>query len=392
MGLAQGRPLAYLSKMPKKTEAELAALVDDGSIVGFTLDTTEFHHLGYNYESKSLKALEQFEGTDIALIFSEVVLSEVCAQVRDDIKSKAEKARSSLRQFLNATRLAHDLDQVVANLGIAEDPRKRSKELLDVYIASVKAIVLQVEEGASVRMLHDLYFASEPPFSVKVDKKNEFPDAIALLTLEHWAEARGSYVLAVSNDGDWARFAERSDHLICMPQLSAALNLFNRNDGVVAARLAANLGSDTAQKLRALIQNRLDAMLEIIEVEANAPYFYDVDDAYGEVNNWEIEEDRFDVLASDEENVTVAFTVAAAATFCASFTFSMRDGIDKDYVTIGGTQAEKQEKFSVPIVVTMARDDDGNDPDVLDIEVEGVSISVDFGYVEVDYGEQDEDW
>jgi hypothetical protein len=46
--------------MPKKTDYELEQLVQAGEIAGFTLDTTEFHHAGYNFKSKILKALGQF--------------------------------------------------------------------------------------------------------------------------------------------------------------------------------------------------------------------------------------------------------------------------------------------------------------------------------------------
>ncbi len=55
--------------MPKKTEKELEELVNDGEIIGFTLDTTEFHHLGYDFDTKSLKALAQFADTEITVVF-----------------------------------------------------------------------------------------------------------------------------------------------------------------------------------------------------------------------------------------------------------------------------------------------------------------------------------
>lgn len=47
-----------------------------------------------------------------------------------------------------------------------------------------------------------------------------------------------------------------------------------------------------------------------------------------------------------------------------------------------------EETFSLQIVVTVGRDDDSPDPDILDIEAEGPSIAVNFGYVDVDYGDE----
>jgi hypothetical protein len=382
----------YSPAMPKKTEQELAQLVHDGEIVGFTLDTTEFHHLGYNYQSKILQALRQFAETDVTLLFSEVVLSEVHAHVRDDLETKSEMLRSALRQVGKAAVLGLDPNQTMVDVGIPEDLEARSAELLDAYVAAVGAERLLVEAGPTVRQLHDLYFGSRPPFSTKADKKSEFPDAMALLSLEHWAAEQGGFVLVVSGDGDWARFAEQSPHLIRVPQLAAALNLFNGDDAFVAARLAANLADGTALLLKASIQSALEDSVEIFDIEASAPYYYESEGDHATIDEWAVAEPRFDVLTSDPNFVTVAFPVAVKATFHASFSFSVRDGIDKDYIGIGGAQSTKSEEFAVQVVLTVARDDDGPNPEVVDLETDASSLSVDFGNVEVDYGDHRDDW
>lgn len=364
----------------------------NGEIAGFTIDTTEFHHLGYNFSSKVLLALGQFAGTNVTLLFSEVVINEVQSHVRDDLKAKSDLLRSALRQAGKAAALGLDLKQVMADIGIPQDAAARSSELLDAYVMAVGAERLQVDEGATVRQLHDLYFEARPPFSTKADKKSEFPDAIALLSLEHWASKQGGYVLAVSGDGDWARFAEQSLKVICVPQLAAALNLFNGDDAFVASRLAANLAAGTAASLSLSIQSALEGSVEIFDVEASAPYYYESEDEYATIDGWEIAEPRFNVLTSDADYVTMAFPVSVDATFHASFSFTVRDGIDKDYISIGGTQANKSEEFDVQVVVTVPREDDGPDPEVVDVEIDALSRSVDFGYVEVDYGEDRDDW
>lgn len=245
-----------------------------------------------------------------------------------------------------------------------------------------------VDEGATSRKLHDLYFAAKPPFAKKAEKKSEFPDAMALLSLEHWAEEHGGFVLAVSGDGDWKRFAMSSEHIICMPQLAATLSLFNTSDAVVAARLSANLLADTAVQLKARIDSILESTVETFEIEANAPYYYETEDEEATIDSWSVNDYQFDVIDSDDESVTIAFTVTVNAIFNAGFTFEVRDSIDKDYITIGGTRAAKEETFSLQIVVSVGREDDNPDPDILDIEAEGPSITVNFGYVEVDFGDE----
>lgn len=373
--------------MPNFTQAELEGLVDQDAIVGLTLDTTEFFHVGYNYETPSFKALRQFAGTNITVIFSEVVLSEVHADVRDDIEKKTELVRTGLNQASKAARLGLDVKQLMTDLGLP-DASDRSKELLDTFINKIEGERVLVDEGATSRKLHDLYFAAKPPFAKKAEKKSEFPDAMALLSLEHWAEEHGGFVLAVSGDGDWKRFAMSSEHIICMPQLAATLSLFNTSDAVVAARLSANLLADTAVQLKARIDSILESTVETFEIEANAPYYYETEDEEATIDSWSVNDYQFDVIDSDDESVTIAFTVTVNAIFNAGFTFEVRDSIDKDYITIGGTRAAKEETFSLQIVVSVGREDDNPDPDILDIEAEGPSITVNFGYVEVDFGDE----
>lgn len=373
--------------MPKKTEQELKQLVEAGEIAGFTLDTTEFHHAGYNFQSKILKALGQFTDTDVTLLFSEVVLNEVHAHIRDDMKAKSEQLRSALRQVGKAAAIDLDPAKTMLDVGIPADPGSRASQLIDAFLLEVGAWRLLVDDGPTVRQLHDLYFGFRPPFSAKADKKSEFPDAIALLSLQLWAAQQDGFVIAVSNDGDWGRFAEQSPRVIVLPALAPALNLFNRDDAFVAARLAANLAAGTALSLRASIDAALEGAVEVFNVEASAPYYYETDDEYATINGWEVAEPRFDVVDSDAEFVTLAFPLAVKATFEASFSFTVRDGIDKDYIGIGGAQASTTKNFDSQVLVTVARDDDGPDPEVVDLEIDTSSLSVDFGHVEVDYGD-----
>jgi hypothetical protein len=50
-----------------------------------------------------------------------------------------------------------------------------------------------------------------PVGTIKERKKSEFPDALALLSLERWATQNKSLVLLVSADGDWKKLVEQSE-------------------------------------------------------------------------------------------------------------------------------------------------------------------------------------
>ncbi|MCZ7018809.1 PIN domain-containing protein, partial [Salmonella enterica] len=92
------------------------------------------------------------------------------------------------------------------------------REINDFFLATNAELVFY--EEASTRKLFELYFGNRPPFHKSNDKKYEFPDAVALLSLEAYAENSG--ILVVSSDKDWITFCNSSESkkLYCIPDLT----------------------------------------------------------------------------------------------------------------------------------------------------------------------------
>ena len=85
------------------------------------------------------------------------------------------------------------------------------------------------------------YFSGATPFAIVGKKKAEFPDAIALMSLEQWAKIHGKKMLVISNDADWQSFADASDYLFCLKETPKALDHFNREAQFVGQRTLAFL-------------------------------------------------------------------------------------------------------------------------------------------------------
>ena len=83
---------------------------------------------------------------------------------------------------------------------------------LDEFYERCDAIVIPADTASSREVL-DPYFKHQPPFEAMGDKKLEFPDAYALVSLEQWAQAQGCKVLVVSKDEGWKAFCEESEYL-----------------------------------------------------------------------------------------------------------------------------------------------------------------------------------
>jgi hypothetical protein len=118
--------------------------------------------------------------------------------------------------------------------------------------------MVAADQGDMKRLIA-MYFGPKAPFAESEEKKNEFPDAIALMTLEDWAKKNNKKVLAISGDKGWAQFADDSEWIDVEMDLAAALQELQKD-------------ADHARKIVANLLHRMDAgeAPELLqELEAN---------------------------------------------------------------------------------------------------------------------------
>jgi hypothetical protein len=373
--------------MPNLETDAIQTLVDEDKIIAITLDTNVFDQFKCNLEYRSLTALKQFKDTNVPFLLSEVIIGEVRSHISRDAADVAEKARAGINQFLKAWRIDRDRAEIAKDLGIDQDADAHAEKLMTAYVEQMGAEIIPVEPGVSVQDLNDRYFAGDPPFSGRKGKKNEFPDAIALLSLEAWAEEKGGFVIAVSKDGDWIDYAEQSKNIITVKELTAGLDLFNRESSVVAAKIVAKIRDQTTPALFGQIKSGLESLIEDFEIVANASTFYEEEIDSSKVINWQISDTtNFAVVASDADSVSLAFNVELEAEFVAYFSMSAWDGIDREYVPLGSTRASVTEKSIIPIIATMPKEEDDN-PEPIEVEIETTGLTIDFDYVEPDWND-----
>jgi hypothetical protein len=179
--------------------------MDYGAI---TIDTSIFDEKGLNLESGILKTLEQFNGKPSHLLFSEIVLREV----HGHLKKKAREARSSLVKAIRESKVSlsatdENAEAALRDLVPIADDSDIAKDRVMVFVKNTGAKIVPAAGRVELGEVVKKYFDAEPPFEVTGKKKNEFPDAIALMSLESWAEEKKTKVLAVAKDNDWQRFA-----------------------------------------------------------------------------------------------------------------------------------------------------------------------------------------
>ncbi|MBB3971853.1 PIN domain-containing protein [Hansschlegelia beijingensis] len=233
------------------------------------------------------------------------------------------------------------------------------------------------------------YFSSQPPFRGAVSKKAEFPDAIALLALEAWAEQQDTTVLAISRDGDWRAFAEGSTRLVCTPNFTGALNLFNQAGQRVVHRavelLKAGQAPDVEHDLNIAIQAWLDEA--DFEVEARSSFHFEAEPESASQQTWTIASPP-QVLSLEGDEVTFSMELDCLIRFVAQFDLSVRDSIDGEYVRLNtqSDDVESSHRVSVSVTINRALDPE---PSAVEVEVNRRRLHVDFGNIDLRWSYED---
>lgn len=358
-----------------------------------TIDTSIFDRYKCRLESGLLAKLNQFKGMPTGLIFSEIVMREVAAHLNRHAQDAVKQVDSTLKTcaadlVVSAETIARAEKLLIPQSDLKELVSGRVKQFLDANGGQIIA----VESNTSLQAVIGKYFSSEPPFAESGKKKNEFPDALALLSLEGWAAKNNLRVLAVSSDGDWKQFADKSDVIDCMDDLAAALSLFQPDND--AHKFCEKLG----ELLSTSPENQLsDSILDAVAnavgeltpyAEADGPFYFEPDHVELEVKGVEFYQgEEVTPVQAQKQRLAVQtqFWVTASAT--CNIEFSMKDSIDKDYISMGSFQASTEVGFAVDALIQLAGDFSRDHPD---ITVENVEIlselnSVEFGYIEPDW-------
>lgn len=245
------------------------------------------------------------------------------------------------------------------------------------------------------------YFSAEAPFAPAGSKKNEFPDAIALMSLESWAKENQTKILAVSKDGDWKRFSDGSDFIDVVEDLAEAIATFQPHSAAMefCTRIAGTLPSGEPSDLYKMINQYVsDAVGEMdLYPDASSQFFYEPDYV-------EVVLDEFEFLVDEEGNallqpvqgqngtLIVEAKIMITATASTSFALTVRDSIDKDYVPIGSASASTELQFESEILLTFEGnfEEHQEDIDLTDFELLSCPSDVDFGVIEPDWWHEEQ--
>lgn len=374
------------------TTKEIRAHIDAKKITAISLDTTAFERGRLDVESGLLLRLRQFKGSPVRFVLSTVVASEVHAHLlkaANDAYTSLGKAISELAKGWRVSR--ERCAELQASIVGAQTPESVAAERWTNFVSRSGAIVISASEHGDTDEVLRRYFAVQPPFESADKKKHEFPDAIALISLERWALVNDTEVLVVTGDSGWKKFCKASERLVAIENLGSALDSFQDD---VARMLCKDLSESLAKgdplKIAATIQRAVkEEQSNIdIDVEADSQFFVEEDDLQFEIESIQITDasdgNALSALEYDGKILEAEARITAQARGSVTFSFSKWDSIDKVYDSMGSTTLEFNEPLELEAIVTFERDKKGS------LKIQGVEVQSQG--VTLSYGDLEPDW
>jgi hypothetical protein len=381
---------------------EIQNLICFNKIKAISLDTSTIQARGFNFESGMLKQLEQFlQKSDTELVISDVVKGEVQAHMEKPIKDAKQDIDKALKQAEKHWGIKGETIKKIEQI-IYQDrqPKDMALERIDKFIEVTDSEVVEAEDNLNISDLLDKYFQSTPPFATIGKKKNEFPDAIALMSLESWARENETKILVVSKDNDWKSFCKNSDNLICINDLPKALELFQQklnNTDYISKKIQDKYYKGELSNLISEINRAFEEEIYEfdIDLEVSSSYMYEEELASLSVQEFKFKAvDKPDVIFTvinydDKENsLVVEASLSATIIVEYYFSFSVWDSIDKEDICIGASNVKEDMEFETEILITLFSEsgefNNDNDIEVEEIEFLTKKLAIDLGDVAPD--------
>ncbi len=348
---------------------------------------------GYDFDNGLLNELGQFKTSAVKIVQTDVIHNEAIKHIAIEIT----KAQNSISKALESAKkpLKIDAEKIKAVkhlLSIEDEAEKIADKRLRDYYDKIGAEVIESSKYIDVKKLMKMYFETHAPFELKESKKNEFPDAIALLSLENWAEENNLNVLAVSNDKGWMNYCATSKRITTVSDLSAALEMLQPKDKVIEIVNYVRAKDDVFASIGQRIADSLDGAN--IDIEFIPSIYCEYDDIYAEYISHQLEADEsglvvINVVHIDESSIVIEINATVACEVHANFSFSVYDSIDRDYVGVGSSNRSISTSYKTGILIELSGDFSKNfeNVEVVDIEILETIHWADFGNVEPDYDE-----
>ena len=374
--------------MPELTIEQIKEKIVTGEIQAISVDTNIFDKYHCNLKHPLLTSLGQFSETNVDVLLSEIVTGEIRAHLIADAAESQRVLKKALKEHRRRWTIGAD-EALDAHLKVTSSAVDYADGELKSFIDAAGIEVVEVHNEMELGPeLVRRYFASLAPFEAKESKKNEFPDALALLSLEFHVKDNAGVLLCVSLDGGWELFAAQSDTVVILGDLAEALSLFNQAGEPVVDEVIGLWRDGKMPDLAKEVSGEIASWCADLEFEGTgdgpANWYIDSQEAvFGEIK--EVGEAK--VVSFGGKQITFTAQLIVELQFYADFNFFAHDYVDRDEVNIGNLTADKVVDVPIEATITATYEDDYRDLYVVEVAIGSRNLEIDFGYVDPFAGE-----
>lgn len=371
-----------------------------------TIDTNIIMGSGYRFDHAPLNLLKQFRFRQDKFIISDIVYQESYKHLATEKTNKRSSLFNSIKEAVNNGIISSETADLVRSS--AQDPDETSLNSINKFLDDCAAERVSVNL-AKIDNIISAYFKSQAPFEPTGQKKAEFPDAVALHSLEEWAEEHDVEIIAASNDGGWKKFSEHSKRITVVDSIAEALKKFiATNDDIEnlitigLIEISMNENSVNYKKIQIGIENGISN--HSFYGDANSSYRVECDFAYANLDYYrlnipenyeEIQSNNYVQLAEiNEEEAKVYVNATCGITATGEFTYYLYDHVDKEEISIANSTERKTLEIEISIILTVSDYINFSPSEIsiidIDVNINQFDSTVDFGDIDPDYDEQDE--
>jgi hypothetical protein len=364
-----------------------------------TVDTNIFSQNGYHLEGGLLAQLHQFKYGAKHFVISEVVLKEIMRHMKEGARHQQDSLIGSLRKAIEHGVAPDDAVSFLEAIKKSPSPSDAAKLRIAKFMENCGAYPVQAKL-VNVDELLKRYFAPLPPFESAGKKKAEFPDAIALLSLEEWAKQNEMQILAISCDTGWEDFAKSSNHIDVIKDLASALQILQEDTDVafeIIRKIVGSIRSGAAGSLESELLVALSDSAKNVGWYGVASSWHgvDIDDVEVSLSDFKIldeSEHEIGIVYAGTSNITAIVGARISGEATAGATFHVWDSVDREYVYLGSSGVSTAVDMDVELLISFNISGGGNDGVAFTgCEIVSRDLAVDFGDIEPDFSEGNED-
>lgn len=367
----------------------------------FFIDTCIYDRFSCIIESGILEQLCQFKDSDVKILVTDTTHNELVKHLSINIEKAIDKLKTAINKGrFHLLNISADLIEIKNKIQDLESIELIAENRILTYYKNIGADIIYASDYLDISLLLKHYFKSLPPFENSKDKKAEFPDAIALMTLEGWAQKNNKIVIVVTDDNGCKDFCNNSKWLHYENNLKNVITSFQPKTYVTKfLNLISSIGHDALSEYldndikKAIIYN---AENSDIDIEANCHHEYEYDDTEIEYIGYDFLTDlcdlRHDIISIDNDKVVFQVIVNIDCKISASFSFSIYDSFDKEYLHLGGNHYSINTKYERTIIIELSgpyADNDLSKMRLSRIDISSNVIHIEFGEIDIYFSDDD---